>query len=152
MTLREKDKSRSPEVDLTPMIDCVFNLLIFFMVINTMASIIGIKIDLPGEGGPSQPGAETLEVQIYHDVLRIDPERGPEIARKGILRVNGQATNLEQLANKIHYVVSRMAEKQDTLAIKADARTLHGTVVEVMDKAQDEPAHIKKFSLSEPSD
>ena len=49
--------SAEPRVDLTPMIDVVFLLLIFFMISTTFIERPGLKIDLP------QSSAEQLQQQ-----------------------------------------------------------------------------------------
>ena len=46
---REKESFISVEaVDLTPLIDCVFQLLIFFMVTTAFIHARGLDVDLPG--------------------------------------------------------------------------------------------------------
>jgi len=38
------------EVNLTPLIDCVFQLLIFFMVTTVFIEVKGLVVDLPAPG------------------------------------------------------------------------------------------------------
>ena len=48
----ERSERRAPQVDMTPMIDCVFLLIIFFMLATTFAPLPGMRVKLP----PTSPG------------------------------------------------------------------------------------------------
>ena len=48
--IKEGRKSKSVEMDMAPMIDCVFLLLIFFMVATTFAPMPGLRVQLPPPG------------------------------------------------------------------------------------------------------
>lgn len=75
-------RQRRADIDITPLIDVLFMLIIFFVL--TASFIQGrIEVDLPaGGGGPAANGAVTLSVgkggKIYWNGLEV--ERG-EIAR-----------------------------------------------------------------------
>ena len=47
MRLRSKRGSIQSNVDMTPMIDIVFQLILFFLVSTTFAILPGIKLNLP---------------------------------------------------------------------------------------------------------
>ena len=47
MRLRARRKSINSSVDMTPMIDVVFQLIIFFLVSTTFAVLPGINLNLP---------------------------------------------------------------------------------------------------------
>jgi len=64
MNLRQS-QSDDPEVNLTPLIDVVFILLIFFMVSTTFQRESEIKIELPeASGDPVEDRKELLEIVI----------------------------------------------------------------------------------------
>ena len=56
--------SLSTDPDLTPLTDCVFLLLIFFMVATTFITTKGISVDLPTGKSESRP---TKDVNIVID-------------------------------------------------------------------------------------
>lgn len=51
MRLNRRDTSRHSKMDLTPMIDVVFQLIIFFMVTSHLGDLRRSEIDLPREEG-----------------------------------------------------------------------------------------------------
>ena len=114
-----------PVLDLTPMIDIVFQLVLFFMVSTTFVDAPGIEIDLP------KASAETVLTE--KDDLNI------WVTADGALYLDEEPISLEGLRG----VLQRSSEAApDTLVIiKADAGVAHGRVVGVMDLA-------KSFGLS----
>ncbi|MDX2300119.1 MAG: biopolymer transporter ExbD, partial [Xanthomonadaceae bacterium] len=63
MLRRREQKSIETAIDLTPMIDMTFILLIFFMVSTTFVKDMKIDIDRPGAA--SQVVASTKAVRVY---------------------------------------------------------------------------------------
>ena len=57
--LRER---KPPTLSMAPMIDCVFLLLIFFMVSTTFSPIPGLRVQLPPPGKPSPDKPKGLTV------------------------------------------------------------------------------------------
>ncbi len=104
-------------VNLTPLIDCVFQLLIFFMVSTVFLHTRGLDVDLPGK-------AEATEEQKRKDInIIIDAE--------GKIEVNGRRVSMGDLGPRI---IEAMEEtKNENVIIEADRETLHNTVVEVVD-------------------
>jgi len=111
-------------IDMTPMIDCVFLLLIFFMF--TSSIIIdrdqGIQVTLPkAESGEAQPPRD-LVLSIGHDnTLYLNDVRVEKHALYDTLRAERAAQR--QAAN-------------DILIIRADEVIEYGVLVEVMDIAR----------------
>jgi len=109
-------------VNLTPLIDVVFLLLIFFMVSTTFTRETRLDITLPEASG--SPAAETDDsVEVV-------------VGATGRYSVNGQFltdNNVETLRS----VLLRQAEKGTDLpfTITADAEASHQAVVRVMDVA-----------------
>ena len=67
MNFRQK-KDKELEISLTPMIDVVFLLLIFFMVTTTFNKSTQIKIKLPeAQGETAKPDKKTLILSIDAD-------------------------------------------------------------------------------------
>ena len=122
MNLRPQRKEEL-ELNITPLIDVVFLLLIFFMVSTTFERESEIKITLPKV---SQEGGEA-ESQVVHvaidanERLYID-ERPLEDARLATIRAAIAA--------------SGQALEDPAVMIKADAGVSHEIVVRVMDAAR----------------
>ena len=122
MNLRPQPKEEL-ELNITPLIDVVFLLLIFFMVSTTFERESEIKITLPKV---SQEGGEA-ESQVVHvaidanERIYID-ERPLEDARLATIRAAIAA--------------SGQALEDPAVMIKADAGVSHEAVVRVMDAAR----------------
>jgi len=110
-------------VALTPLIDVVFLLLIFFMVSTTFIRETQLKIDLPEASGELQ--------EIEENVVEITVDRLGEYAVNDRLLVNkDKATLLRALEE----VVAQ--ERGDVrVIITADANATHQAVVRAMDAA-----------------
>lgn len=109
-------------VNLTPLIDVVFLLLIFFMVSTTFTRETQLGIDLPEATGKLAQAAE-LQVEIL-------------IGEDGSYRVNGQRlvdTQMRTLQAAIYKVSS--GDTTLPLIITADAQAAHQSVVRAMDAA-----------------
>lgn len=110
------------EISITPMIDVVFLLLIFFMVTTTFDRESKLKINLPEAGREQQKVANAIEVTVDAD---------------GNYYVNQYKTvnrNLETLKKAISKAVGD--KKHPSLIINADAKARHESVVRVLDGAQ----------------
>ncbi len=121
--MRFQFRSEEPaEINLTPLIDVVFLLLIFFMVTTTFNRYAQIKIDLPeASQQPTQP-PEATEL---------------EVDAQGRYYLDGRALvnqRLETLVKALREVRAGKAESAP-LIIRADANTTHQSVVTAMDAA-----------------
>ena len=69
MNLRPQ-RTEPPEINLAPLIDVVFLLLIFFMVTTSFRDEVGIKIRLPEASGEAaaetQPLTLTIDAEGYY--------------------------------------------------------------------------------------
>jgi len=118
-----RPKSRSEEVfiNLTPLIDVVFLLLIFFMVSTTFVTIRqGIKIDLPKTTTPQEKVRQHIVISITKDGHIYLGKRW----------VKNEKTLLALLRDRIK------EEKEKLVLINADKEVKHGRVVRVMDLAK----------------
>lgn len=113
----------APEINLTPLIDVVFLLLIFFMVSTTFEREAELSIELP-EATTKAENRKDEKIEIAIDA-------------SGRFYVNGR-----QLINKqpqtLKQALGQAAEGKTELpvVISADAKTPHQSVIMVMDAAR----------------
>ncbi|MCK5480863.1 MAG: biopolymer transporter ExbD [Gammaproteobacteria bacterium] len=109
-----------PEVNLTPLIDVVFLLLIFFMVTTTFEHQSRIKIDLPeATAAPTSVDDESLEIII--DV-------------QGRYFIGDQQV-VNTTPETLKSAISKAIGDRDvpTVIIRADANTPHQAVITALD-------------------
>jgi biopolymer transport protein ExbD len=77
------------EVDITPMIDIVFQLIIFFMVVMAIAMVYGVAIKFPQQGkGKQAQKKKEKNVVVYIESDKI--EKGHFLIKDGLLKLNGE--------------------------------------------------------------
>lgn len=111
------------DINITPLIDVVFLLLIFFMVSTTFQRESEITIELPESSGKA---AETAEKVIE---ISIDNEGRYFVNQRRI-----KDTDIETLKSAIK--ITRGDTKEPKLIISADKMTPHQSVVRAMDAAR----------------
>jgi biopolymer transport protein ExbD len=113
-----------PEVDvnLTPLIDVVFLLLIFFMVSTTFTKDTELTIDLPEATG--------AESRVVDQQIEITVARNGDYAINEVALVNNR---IETLKTALERVSS--GDTTLPLVITADSKTTHQAVVTAMDAA-----------------
>ena len=123
MNLR-KFRRESPAIDLTPLIDVVFMLLIFFMVSTTFKDQSMIRIDLPKASQQKQE--ENKEKPIE---LTIDVQGNYYVNDKRVVN-----TQIDTLKRALKIAIGN--REHPPLTISADGRTSHQAVVTAMDAAR----------------
>ncbi len=116
----ERQLNEEVSVNLTPLIDVVFLLLIFFMVTTTFTRDTNLLINLPEASGELlDVGPEQIEVMV---------------AQNGSYAVNGRGLVNTQLSTLMD-AIEEMSEADRSLPviITADANTSYQSVVTVMD-------------------
>ena len=111
-------------VELTPLIDVVFLLLIFFMVSTTFIRETQLKIDLPEAAGELQ--------EIEDERIEITVDRLGDYAVNDRLLVNSE---IRTLTRALLDVIAEKKTSQTRLIITADANATHQAVVRAMDAA-----------------
>ena len=110
------------DLNLTPLIDVVFLLLIFFMVSTTFEKTAKLKVDLPEASAQAtqQPGKKII---IGIDV-------------KGRYYINDrQLVNTQLKTLKLALMKVSGDSKDIPIILRADAKTPHQSVVRAMDAA-----------------
>lgn len=123
MNLRPERTDERVDINLTPLIDVVFLLLIFFMVSTTFDRHANLKVELP-EAGATKPQQQQDPV-----VISIDADGNYFINDRQLVN-----TTLETLKIALRKTVADQ-EKDVPLVLRADARTPHQSVVRAMDAA-----------------
>jgi biopolymer transport protein ExbD len=116
-----RNQREDPRVELTPMIDVVFLLLIFFMISTTFVETPGLSIRLP-ESSSRVEDREARELKIYFNKDAEIFYQEQQVSLSGLK---------ELLARK-----GREELKQMTFILVADKEAQHGGVVELMDLAK----------------
>lgn len=109
-------------INLTPLIDVVFLLLIFFMVSTTFTRETQLSIDLPeAEGKPKEHVEKEIEILVDES---------------GRFRVNGKAL-VDNRMRTLQAAIYKLSAGDTTLpmVITADAQAAHEDVVQAMDAA-----------------
>jgi len=124
MNLRPVRK-QSPELNLTPLIDVVFLLLIFFMVSTTFQKDAAIEVELPGvspeTSSPQEEPVKSIELTVDRD---------------GNYFVNEKALVNNSMDNLVRAIEREAGERRDMpFIINADADASHQSVIRVMDAA-----------------
>jgi biopolymer transport protein ExbD len=131
-----RKRSSDMSVNMTPLIDCVFLLLIFFMIATTFAPMPGIRVKLPPPGAP--PLGTDKPQQL---ILRIsDPEAGNPY---GTMVLNDNVASMEMLLGNFQRATLKQKEM---LIIQSGRQVLHDQIVKVMDLAK--RADVKKIGFA----
>jgi len=112
-----ENASESNEVNLTPMLDVVFIMLIFFIVTTSFIKESGIEVNRPESSDASpRPDAQVL--------VAVSPE--------GAVWVDGRAID----AHRVGEEVAGMLSEDGSVVIQADRESTTGLLIEVMDRLQ----------------
>jgi len=116
----KKQKSEQQTLDLTPMIDVVFQLLIFFMVTAVFAITPGLDIKLPESEEAQAPEKENLFIVVDQD---------------GNMKLNHQEVTFSNLKERILFKREQL-DNTTMIIIQGDERSTHGQIVQIMDIAR----------------
>ncbi len=107
------------KVDMTPMLDIVFIMLIFFIVTTSFVKEAGIEVKTLEKNTKTTASSKSVTISIESN---------------GMILMNGRYVDLERVVANIQ---SFLAENNTTNAlVRAQAETPHGLVVEVIDKTK----------------
>ena len=118
MKLRERTHDADFEVNLTPLIDVGFLLLLFSVLTTTFQKEARLQVDLPGAGsGEVQPLQQQVEIVVD---------------REGRIQLQGGEHN-----DWYRLLKEALQQNPDlSLVVRADRLAPHGAVVIVMDAAR----------------
>jgi biopolymer transport protein ExbD len=110
-----------PRLDMTPMVDVVFLLLIFFMISTTFVESPGISIKLP-ESSSQTIDREPKEIKVY-------------LSQEGDIYHGEKKISIDDFKGLLFE--HQADAKQTTVLLLADQESRHGKVVILMDLARD---------------
>lgn len=106
------------QIDIAPLIDVVFQLLIFFMLTSSFVMQSGIKINLPK--------AVTSEVVKYENMELV-------VSGENVTYLNGKVITTQELKS----LLKDAAKRNQPVLIKSDKQASLGRIVEIWDMARD---------------
>jgi len=111
----EKQSQRRVTLDMSPMMDIVFLLLIFFLVTSTFLPDAGMDLELPKSttATPSEMAPTMISV-----------------AEDGAVQLDGEAITVEELEQRVAALPE--ADRQ-RITVRADARVDYGVIVRIID-------------------
>lgn len=119
MRLKNRRGRISPNVDMTPMIDIVFQLIVFFLVSTTFAVMPGIKLNLPQS--KTAEGTSVQGITIYAD-------------KDGLMFFNDTEVSMESLGQELLAFDTGTTKKEDfPVSLEADDQVTNGTIVKIFD-------------------
>lgn len=139
MNLRPHRRS-SVDINLTPLIDVVFLLLIFFMVSTTFKDEARLRVQLPEAQGEDIPAEEPTMIRLVID-------------RTGRFFVNDRAV-ADVKPESLARVLSEIKRDEGALPvlIQADAAATHQSVMTAMDAASQAGLNRIAFAATRPDD
>lgn len=122
------------EVDLTPLIDCVFLLLIFFMVTTVFIEVRGIVVDLPSSADQQEEQQQKKDVNVY-------------ITASGEYTVAGEIVIEAGLASAIKGAMDEANNRN--VIIQGDPEAKHKSIIYAMDSATGVGAESFAFAIEQ---
>lgn len=119
MLLKDADIEHGIHIDFVPMVDVLFNLLIFFLLATTIAQVEReMNVTLPFAGS-----AAPISTALRELIINVDAE--------GHTVVNGRAIDPPALGGMIKDLV--IANPQQKVSVRGDRRTAYANIVQVLD-------------------
>ncbi|MFM1890678.1 MAG: hypothetical protein RLZZ565_1435 [Planctomycetota bacterium] len=112
------EESNEPGVDISPLIDCVFILLIFFIVTTVFVEETGVEVDKPQAASASQLEKSSILIAL---------------TAKGEVVYGGRDIGI----SGVQPLVKRMIQREDLpVIVQADQASQSGLLVRIIDEAK----------------
>lgn len=119
MRIKSKRGGLHSNVDMTPMIDIVFQLILFFLVSTTFATLPGIKLQLPESHTAEATSVKGITITAQKD---------------GVLFFNDKEVSAETLgAELLSFDTGNTKREEFPISLEADSEVTNGTVVKLFD-------------------
>ena len=120
MAFRVSKGSKQVTLSMTPLIDVLFLLIIFFMLTGTFKRVGELELQLPGSSTSIPP---TEEDRVHQVELLVTED--------GLLSINGEDVGMPQLKRRLEEMLRD--DPQSRVLIKAEKGVQHGQVVLLLD-------------------
>ena len=119
MKFKNKREGIRSNVDMTPMIDIVFQLILFFLVSTTFATLPGIKLNLPQSH--TAESTSMMGITITAD-------------SNGALYFNDKEVSMTGLGEELLTFDTGTTKKEEfPVSLEADSEVTNGTIVKIFD-------------------
>ena len=119
MKLKTKRERIRSNVDMTPMIDIVFQLILFFLVSTTFATLPGIKLNLPQSH--TAESTSLMGITITAD-------------DNGAIYFNEKEVSMTGLGEELLTFDTGTTKKEEfPVSLEADSEVTNGTIVKIFD-------------------
>ena len=122
-----------PEPDLSPMIDCVFILLIFFIVTATFVEEDGFQVNRPEDSAAALANDNQTLVLVVNKDSRVEH--------------NGRTVTLEAIPGIVQSQLQ--AEEKSPIIIQSDPKSRHGVTMQVQNACLEGGAKPTKITLTD---
>jgi len=124
LAFRSSRREKRVTLNITPLIDVLFLLLIFFMVTGTFKRAGELELRLPESttSTPVEVGKEVRQVELV-------------LTETGLLQLNGEPVTFKDLKSRLSTIHTENPTQQ--LMIKAETGVRHGEVVRLLDIVRD---------------
>jgi len=136
LDLGEKHVTEEAEMDMTPMVDVTFQLLIFFMVTAAFAMQKSIEIPKPEQDQPStQVQQKDPEQDPEYIIVMVDEFNTYQVLADGIDPDDAEAPSEQELLRKLRFArdAAPSGVIPTKLLVKANGEALHEKVVAALD-------------------
>lgn len=114
---RHTGQVNESEIDMTPMLDIVFIMLIFFIVTTSFIKEAGVDVKRPDASTAQRQEASSIYVAVTKD---------------GEVWIDRQMVDLRALRSQVERL--RLENPEAAAVVQADTDARHGLVVKVMDQ------------------
>lgn len=133
MKFKRRSELKRTKIEIIPMVDTMFFLLVFFMLSSlALSKLVAMPVDLPKAGSASR--------------IQDDNNLALSVDASGQIFVDRQPVTVDGLAEQIKSIAGSRNLADLTLVINADQKSSHGLVVQCIDKAR--LAGLSKFAIA----
>ena len=129
MSFIRKRSQEGGKIDVSPMLDMVFILLIFFIVTSTFTRETGVDVTKPKASSAKDLAKESILIGV---------------TRQGTIHINETQVNLSSLQTILKQMMNEAPDRPVVIVSDRDAPS--GKIVDVLDECN--LAHVRKVSIS----
>ena len=119
MRIKSRKGKIQSNIDMTPMLDVVFQLILFFLVSTTFAILPGIKLNLPQSRTSESTSMQGITISA---------------SENGDLFFNETQVDMDTLGNFLSEFDTGETKKEEfPVMLEADSEVTNGTIVKIFD-------------------